>query len=118
MSSLILGGLEEKLIFYPIDKDFAKVRINVENQIQDTYFYSRDGYKLNAWYIKAKEDKPTVIYCHGQGENLSEWQNVAEFLAKSGYGVFMIDYRGTAKVKASLTNQGFILTLNHPLTTL
>jgi len=111
MSSLIFGGIEDKLIFYPIDKEFAQVRINAEEPIQDTYFYSRDGFKLNGWYIKAQGNSPTIIYCHGQGENLSQWQNVAQFLANNGYGVFMIDYRGHGKSEGGPYEQGLYIDL-------
>jgi len=111
MSSLIFGGIEDKLIFYPIDKEFAQVRINAEEPIQDTYFYSRDGFKLNGWYIKAQANNPTIIYCHGQGENLSQWQNVAQFLANNGYGVFMIDYRGHGKSEGGPYEQGLYIDL-------
>ena len=111
MSSMIFGGLEDKLIFYPIDKDFAQIRINADEPIQDTYFYSRDGFKLNGWYIKAQGNNPTIIYCHGQGENLSQWQNVAQFLTNNGYGVFMIDYRGHGKSEGGPYEQGLYIDL-------
>jgi hypothetical protein len=111
MSSIIFGGIENKLIYYPIDKDCAHIRINSDNPVQDTYFYSRDGIKLNGWYIKAKSDAPTIIYCHGQGENLSELQNVAQFLADNGYGVFMIDYRGHGKSEGIPYEQGLYIDL-------
>jgi uncharacterized protein len=111
MSSLFFSGIEDKLIFYPIDKDFAQIRINVGEPVQDTYFYSRDGVKLNGWYIKAKGDKSTIVYCHGQGENLSEWQNVAQFLSNNGYGVFMIDYRGHGKSEGAPYEQGLYIDL-------
>ncbi|OGH94408.1 MAG: hypothetical protein A2039_03380 [Candidatus Melainabacteria bacterium GWA2_34_9] len=111
MSTFIFGGIEDKLIFYPIDKDFAQIRINVDKHVQDTYFYSRDGFKLNGWYIKAHANNPTIIYCHGQGENLSQWQNVAQFLANNGYGVFMIDYRGHGKSEGGPYEQGLYIDL-------
>jgi len=107
----IFGNLEDKLIYYPIDKDFASDRINVEGSVQDTYFYSRDGYKLNGWFIRARGNKPTIVYCHGQGENLSEWQNVAQFLANNGYGVFMIDYRGHGKSEGTPDESGLYIDL-------
>lgn len=111
MSSLIFSGIEDKLIFYPINQEYAKVRINAGEPVQDTYFYSRDGIKLNGWYVKAKGNKSTIVYCHGQGENLSEWQNVAQFLTNNGYGVFMIDYRGHGKSEGSPYEQGLYVDL-------
>ena len=100
------GNFEKDLIFKPIDKNMSDVRLNLKNELQDTYFYSLDGIELNAWYIKAKDDKPTIIYCHGQGENISLWQSVAQFLADNGYGVFMLDYRGHGRSKGTPSETG------------
>ena len=111
IGGVFCGSIEDKLIFYPIKEDFANIRIDSNKPVQDTYFFSRDGYKLNAWYIAAKEGKPTVVYCHGQGENLSEWQNVAQFLTDIGYGVFMIDYRGHGKSEGHPTETGLYIDL-------
>lgn len=111
ISSLFFTGIEDKLIFYPINRDYAQIRINIDESVQNKYFYSRDGIKLNGLYIKAKSDKPTIVYCHGQGENLSEWQNVAQFLADNGYGVFMLDYRGHGKSEGVPFEQGLYIDL-------
>lgn len=111
MSVAFLGNMQDKLIYYPIDKNFSKVRIQADRPVQDTYFYSRDGYKLNGWYIRAKDNKPTIVYCHGQGENLSEWQNVGQFLADNGYGVFMIDYRGHGRSEGFPNESGLYIDL-------
>jgi len=111
MGSLVFSGIEDKLIYYPIDKNYAQIRINIDEPVQNKYFYSRDGIKLNGLYIKAKCNKPTIVYCHGQGENLSEWQNVAQFLANNGYGVFLIDYRGHGKSEGVPYEQGLYIDL-------
>lgn len=111
INSAFCGNIEDKLIFYPIKQYFAEIRIDAEHPVQDTYFYSRDGYKLNGWYIKADNNKPTIIYCHGQGENLSEWQNIAQFLSDKGYGVFMIDYRGHGKSEGTPYETGLYIDL-------
>jgi fermentation-respiration switch protein FrsA (DUF1100 family) len=111
MSSVLFGGIENKLLYYPMYKTTAQIRIDVDGGVQDTYFFSRDGHKLNAWYIKAKTNMPTVIYCHGQGENLSQWQNIAQFLANMGYGVFMLDYRGHGKSEGTPTESGLYIDL-------
>ena len=111
IGSVLCGNIEDKLIYYPIKEHFANIRIISAKPVQDTYFFSRDGYRLNAWYVKAHKGKPTVVYCHGQGENLSEWQNVAQFLADMGYGVFMIDYRGHGKSEGHPTETGLYIDL-------
>ncbi|OGI03979.1 MAG: hypothetical protein A2Y25_01105 [Candidatus Melainabacteria bacterium GWF2_37_15] len=111
MSSILFGGLESQLIYYPINQEVKNIWVDIEEKIQDTYFYSRDGVKLNAWYVKAKTNKPTIIYCHGQGENISLWQNVLKFLADKGYGVFMLEYRGHGRSEGCPFESGLYVDL-------
>ncbi len=111
MCSIIFGGLETKLIYYPIDQYFSNIWINIAKPIQDTYFYSRDGVRLNGWYVKAHDGKPTIVYCHGQGENISEWQNVIKLLADKGYGIFLLEYRGHGKSEGKPSESGLYIDL-------
>jgi len=111
LNTFTIGGMESKIIYYPIEKRFAQNRVQTSGNVEDIYYYSRDGVKLNAWHIKAKNNNPTIIYCHGQGENLSLWQNVAQMLADNGYGVFMIDYRGHGKSEGSPSESGLYIDL-------
>jgi alpha-beta hydrolase superfamily lysophospholipase len=100
------GNYEKNMIFNPINRNIADIRLNLYNDFEDTYFYSLDGIKLNAWYIKANEDKPTIIYCHGQGENISQWQSIAQSLANNGFGVFMLEYRGHGRSQGTPNETG------------
>lgn len=104
--SYAFGNYETHMIYYPINKNIADIRLNLYNRFEDTYFYSLDGIKLNAWYIEANEDKPTIIYCHGQGENISQWQSVAQSLADRGFGVFMLEYRGHGRSQGNPSETG------------
>jgi uncharacterized protein len=100
------GNYEKDLIYYPMDRSIADVRLQLKNDLEDTYFYSLDGIRLNGWYIKADEGKPTIIYCHGQGENISQWQSVMQAVTNKGYGVFMLEYRGHGRSEGSPKETG------------
>lgn len=104
-------SFETKLIFEPINRQIVDVRLELKNKLQDVYFYSLDGVKLNAWHIKAEGQKPTIIYCHGQGENISLWQSVAQALINNGYGVFMLEYRGHGRSEGEPSQTGLYLDL-------
>jgi fermentation-respiration switch protein FrsA (DUF1100 family) len=103
--------IESKLIFYPINRAIADIRLNLACPMEDTYFYSNDGIKLNAWYIQPDKGKPVIIYCHGQGENISLWQDIAQFLTDYGYGIFMLEYRGHGRSKGEPSEKGLYLDL-------
>ncbi|HSA05768.1 MAG TPA: alpha/beta fold hydrolase [Candidatus Gastranaerophilales bacterium] len=111
MCSILFGGIETKLIYYPMDTEIKNIWINIDKKVENMYFYSRDGIKLNGWYVKAEHKKPTIIYCHGQGENISLWQNVIKFLADKGYGIFLVEYRGHGKSSGKPFESGLYIDL-------
>ncbi len=111
MASIIFGGMETKLIYQPIDKEMKDIWINIDKKIRDTYFFTGDGVKLNGWYVKAEDNKPTIVYCHGQGENISNCQPVIRFLADNGYGVMLVEYRGHGRSDGTPFESGLYMDL-------
>lgn len=105
------GNYESRLLFHPINKNISDMRLDLKDRVDDIYFYSMDGIRLNAWYAKAQGDKPTIVYCHGQGENISLWQSVMETIVNSGYGILMLEYRGHGRSLGSPSETGLYLDL-------
>ena len=60
-------------------------------------FKTEDGIKLNAWILHQslrKTSKGTVLFFHGNAENLtSHWRHLG-WMTEQGYDVFIFDYRG------------------------
>ncbi len=58
-------------------------------------FLAADGTHLNAWFLPAQGDvKGTVLFLHGNAENISTHFNSVVWLPKQGYNVLALDYRG------------------------
>ncbi|HBB68212.1 MAG: hypothetical protein A2X28_03175 [Elusimicrobia bacterium GWA2_56_46] len=53
-----------------------------------------DGWQLNARYLKAADEAPTVVLIHSQKNNLSEWKLWFDYLKRYGYGYLALDLRG------------------------
>ena len=53
-----------------------------------------DGWKLNARYLKAAENAPTVVLIHSQKNDLGEWKLWFGYLKRYGYGYIAMDLRG------------------------
>jgi fermentation-respiration switch protein FrsA (DUF1100 family) len=64
---------------------------------QDVCFKSADGLTLHGWYFRAKEEKGTILICHGYFENISMHAEHDLWLIDAGYNVFIFDYRGYGK---------------------
>ncbi|OKH33499.1 alpha/beta hydrolase [[Phormidium ambiguum] IAM M-71] len=55
---------------------------------------TKDGAKISAVYLPNPQAKFTILYSHGNAEDLGEIQFVLEELRNLGFAVFSYDYRG------------------------
>ncbi len=63
----------------------------------DIFFTSPDGLTLHGWYFRAREEKGTILICHGNVENISTHAKLDLWLIDAGYNLFIFDYRGYGK---------------------
>ena len=85
------------LFFYP-QKDHINNPLITEFTYEDIYFSTSDGMILHGWFLKTKIDsKDTILFLHGNAENISTHVNNILWLVNNGYDVFAFDYRGFGK---------------------
>ena len=87
-------GMENYLIFQPAKLRAVRIKRELLGKFKTVRFVTLDGARLFAWFIPPKENKPTILYFHGQAESILNHQDIAEFAIKNGYGLFMLSYRG------------------------
>ena len=85
--------IEGILIFHPLRKKLSEPSEKIKDKIENLYIQSRKD-TLNAWYLPPSKNKPIVLYCHGQGENISYMQQAYDFMEEKGIGFLAIDYTG------------------------
>ncbi len=55
---------------------------------------AKDGTTLTSWYLPAsRKSLGTVLFMHGNAQNVSTHINSVKWLPKAGYNVFLLDYR-------------------------
>lgn len=91
--TLILQACSSVLFFptrqYTITPD--KVHINYA----DVNLSSQDGLLLQGWYLPARRPaRGTILFLHGNGENISTHLAMVYWLPAEGYDVYLFDYRG------------------------
>jgi fermentation-respiration switch protein FrsA (DUF1100 family) len=72
----------------------------------DVYFKSSDGLTLHGWYFRAKEERGTILICHGNVENIGTHVKLDLWLIDAGYNLFIFDYRGYGRSEGTPTVQG------------
>lgn len=93
---LLLSGCS-RLMFFPM-QGWVRTPAQLGIDYEDVQIVSGDGTRLNGWWLDAYggpgQAKGTVIFFHGNAENISTHLGSVYWLPESGYQVLMIDYRG------------------------
>lgn len=62
---------------------------------EDVFFETPDGVRLHGWFLRPKGDPlGTVLFLHGNAENISTHVGSVLWLVTEGYQAFLVDYRG------------------------
>ena len=81
-------------LFYPV-KSFPVTPDVAGVAYEDIYIDGFDETELHGWKLVADgELRGTVLFFHGNGDNVSTQLPATYWLAKAGYDVYVFDYRG------------------------
>ena len=75
-------------------------------EFEDVTFVADDGKFLHGWWIPHPSASGTILYCHGNAENLSGRVDLSADLHRLGVNVFVFDYRGYGKSRGIPTERG------------
>jgi hypothetical protein len=64
------------------------------NGVKEIEIAAGDGIELIAWYAPAKDDKPTILYFHGNGANAASRASRVQKIRERGFGAFYLNNRG------------------------
>lgn len=67
---------------------------------------TRDGLRLAAWYAPGSAGRPTLIFFHGNADNLLGSVAATRALAVAGFGLLLPEYRGYGGNPGSLSEAG------------
>ncbi len=105
---LALSGCTS-LFFQPM-KPLLRTPADIHLEYQDVFFHSSDGTRLHGWFLPATggEDKArgTVLFLHGNAENVSTHIGSVYWLPDRGFNVFLFDYRGYGQSEGTAYLQG------------
>lgn len=101
--------LEQRgLIYHPRSGDMSP-KVWGLKQVRLVTIQTSDGLSLKAWYSPAKNNKPTILYLHGNYGHLGHRAGRIKPYIKAGFGVLLLSYRGFSGNKGQPTEQGLYL---------
>ncbi|MGH9839859.1 MAG: alpha/beta hydrolase [Blastocatellia bacterium] len=74
---------------------------------EDVWIRTAGGERIHAWFVRAAEQPAAaaVLYCHGNGGNLTNVGWIAEELSKRGFDAVVFDYRGYGRSDGKLADE-------------
>ena len=76
---------------------------------EDVSFNSADGTRLHGWFVPHPNPSRAILYCHGNGEDVSSVGEFAAMLSqKLSATIFVFDYRGYGQSQGRPTEIGCI----------
>jgi fermentation-respiration switch protein FrsA (DUF1100 family) len=92
---ICFGGwaLHRYFIYLPDPVRYAPRDVALPD-VEEVVFNGEGGAKLVAWHLRAKDQKPTLLYFTGNAGSVALRAAKIGAIAAGGYGVFMMNYRG------------------------
>lgn len=99
------ADLEQQMLYRPyatFEGDPSALGLAFEN----VWLQTSDGVRLHGWWIPGRDGSPTLLYCHGNGGNISHRLDRVGIYHGLGYSVFLFDYRGYGKSAGTPNEKG------------
>src|SRR5579871_5652423 len=90
---LFMWGYQRHLMYHPLHHIGPPEQYGLKN-FDDVSLQDADGTHIRAWYHKAGNGYPTLLFFHGNGGDLANESLLFQALAMHGFGVLATDYRG------------------------
>ena len=99
---LLLYWQQERLLFLP-------TRLPPEHRFTVPGVVERavpvDGASLSALHFKQPDAKGVVFFLHGNGGSLQDWVTNTDLYRRTGFDLFIIDYRGYGKSSGRIESE-------------
>ena len=96
MYMVVLGMMyffQTTLLYHPVHEIESPAAYGLPH-VQAATLHQPMGIDIQIWYAPPRKSKPTIVYFHGNGGNLSGRQNYFKAFTADGYGLVAVDYRG------------------------
>ncbi|RAI43505.1 alpha/beta hydrolase [Rhodoplanes roseus] len=104
---LALYVAQRSLMYLPETRRTAPAAAGLP-EAEEIEFVTADGERLLAWHIAPRESRPVILYLHGNGGALRHRARRFAALARDGFGLLAVSYRGFGGSTGSPTETGLL----------
>lgn len=115
--SLVLGYLaliaflyvrQPKMLYFPT-REIEQTPAAIGLSFDEVTLNTADGLTITAWYVPAPNARTVLLFCHGNGGNISHRLDSIRIFHDLGLSVLIFDYRGYGKSEGEPTENGTYL---------
>ena len=82
---------------------------DIKLEYENVQLKTSDNLMLSAWYIPAKNSRLTLLFCHGNGGNISDRLASINIFNELGVNCLIFDYRGYGTSQGKPTEKGLYI---------
>jgi fermentation-respiration switch protein FrsA (DUF1100 family) len=105
---VILYIMQPKFLYSPV-REILYTPADLDLDFEEVFFKTKDGLRLNGWYVPAENSEFTVLFCHGNGGNIYHCLDTLNIFYNLGLNCFIFDYRGYGKSQGTPSEEGTYL---------
>jgi len=104
---VLIRILENRFIYFPprYPEGFVSPK-DYGLQVEEVWMTAEDGVKLNAYFLARTSSPKTLLWFHGNAENIGFGLEQMKILANLGVNILELDYRGYGKSEGSPDEAG------------
>lgn len=102
---MFIAQFQEHLVYFP-SKEITHTPADIGLAYNTVRFKNREGLFLNGWFIPHSKSDTVVLYCYGNGGNISHRLMPIDLLHAMGLSVFIFDYRGYGESEGKADEEG------------
>jgi fermentation-respiration switch protein FrsA (DUF1100 family) len=93
---LLVYVFQSRLLYLPNigGRGLAATPADIGLAFEEVRFTARDEVVLHGWFVPARDGAPVLLFCHGNGGNISHRLDSIRLFHDLGLNVFIFDYRG------------------------
>lgn len=118
VGGIIVGGyvifaaflliFQSRFIYYPT-REIESTPDDAGLTYESCRFEASDGVSLSGWFIPAEKSRGVILFCHGNGGNISHRLESIQQFHRLGLSTFIFDYRGYGESGGELSEKGTYL---------
>jgi uncharacterized protein len=100
-----LSGCLSSVLYHP-SRELRATPADIGLPYESVPLETADGKRLGAWWIPCRSPRGVLLFCHGNGGNISALLESARIFNRLGLDLLVFDYRGYGESSGSPSEQG------------